>query len=103
MIHSAEMEALAVQEVNKLISESLADSITISDMGIDDKGNIQYKDNGGNWTTVILSSPTVSHCFDSNELREYDRKIKEYIDEKIDEKLNLFNESNKYKIMTGEE
>ena len=99
MIRSAEAKALAVQEVNKLISESLADSITISDMCIDDKGNIQYKDNGGNWTTVILSSPTVSYCFDSNELREYDRKIKEY----IDEKLNLFNEPNKYKIMTGEE
>ena len=83
MIRSAEAKALAVQEVNKLISESLADSITISDMCIDDKGNIQYKDNGGNWTTVILSSPTVSYCFDSNELREYDRKIKEYIDEKL--------------------
>ena len=97
------MEALAVQEVNKLISESLADSITISDMCIDDKGNIQYKDNGGNWTTVILSSPIVSHCSGSNELREYDKKIKEYIDERIDEKLNLFNEHSKYKIMTGEE
>ena len=103
MIHSAGMEALEVLEASKLMSESLADSITISDMRIDDKGNIQYKDNGGNWTTVILSSPTVSHCSDSNELREYDRKIKEYIDERIDEKLNLFNEPNKYKIMTGEE
>ena len=100
MIHSAGAEALAAQEASKLISESL---ITIGDMRIDDKGNIQYKDNSGNWTTVILSSPTVSHYFDSNELREYDRKIKEYIDERIDEKLNLFNESNKYKIMTGEE
>ena len=79
MIHSAEMEALEVQEANKLISESLADLITISDIRIDNKGNIQYKDNGGNWTTVILSSPTVSHCFDSNELREYDKKIKKYI------------------------
>ena len=103
MIHSAGTEASAVQEVSKLISESLPDLITISDIRIDDKDNIQYKDNGGNWTTVILSSPTVSHCFDSNELREYDRKIKEYIDERIDEKLNLFNEPNKYKIMTGEE
>ena len=103
MTHSAGMEALAAQEVNKLISESLADLITISDIRIDDKDNIQYKDNGGNWTTVILSSPTVSYCSDSNELREYDRKIKEYIDERIDEKLNLFNEPNKYKIMTGEE
>ena len=99
MIHSAGMEALEVLEASKLMSESLADSITISDMRIDDKGNIQYKDNGGNWTTVILSSPTVSQCSDSNERREYDRKIKEY----IDEKLNLFNEPNKYKIMTGEE
>ena len=100
MIQNAGMEALAVQEVNKLISESLANSITISDMCIDDKGNIQYKDNGGKWTTVTLSSPTVSHCFDS----EYDRKIKEYIDKRIDEKLNSFNEPhNKYKIMTGEE
>ena len=104
MIHSAGMEALAAQEVNKLISESLADLITISDIRIDDKDNIQYKDNSGNWTTVILSSPTVSHCFDSNELREYDRKIKEYIDERIDEKLNSFNEPhNKYKIITGED
>ena len=104
MIHSAGTEASAVQEVSKLISESLADLITISDIRIDDKDNIQYKDNSGNWTTVILSSPTVSHCFDLNELREYDKKIKEYIDARIDEKLNSFNEShNKYKIMTGEE
>ena len=99
MIHSVGVKASAVQEANKLISESLADLITISDIRIDDKDNIQYKDNGGNWTTVTLSSPTVSHCFDS----EYDRKIKEYIDKRIDEKLNSFNEHNKYKIMTGEE
>ena len=83
MIHSVGMEASAALEASKLMSESLAGSITIGDMRIDDKGNIQYKDNGGNWTTVILSSPTVSHCFDSNELREYDKKIKEYIDEKL--------------------
>ena len=104
MIHSAGTEASAVQEANKLISESLADLITISDIRIDDKDNIQYKDNGGNWTTVTLSSPIVSHCFDSNELREYDREIKEYIDKRIDEKLNSFNEPhNKYKIITGED
>ena len=48
MIHSAEAEALAVQEASKLVSESLAGSITIGDMCIDSKGNIQYKDNGGN-------------------------------------------------------
>lgn len=41
MIHSAEIKASAVQEANKLMSESLAGSITIGDMRIDDKGNIQ--------------------------------------------------------------
>ena len=125
MIQNAGMEALAVQEASKLISESLAGSITIGDMRIDDKGNIQYKDNGGNWATIISSSPTissiktrgsdkeyqnyainntVSHYLDLNSLREYDKRIKEYIDARIDEKLNSFNElHNKYKIMTGEE
>ena len=125
MIHSAEMEALEVQEASKLMSESLVGSITIGDMRIDDKGNIQYKDNGGNWTTVISSSPTissiktrgldgeyqnyaikdtVSHYLDLNSLREYDKKIKEYIDARIDEKLNSFSEPhNKYKIIMGED
>ena len=125
MIHSAEVKASAVQEASKLMSESLAGSITIGDMRIDDKGNIQYKDSGGNWTTVVSSSPTissiktrgldgeyqnyaikdtVSHYLDLNGLREYDKKIKEYIDERIDEKLNSFNEShNKYKIIMGED
>ena len=125
MIHSAGAEVLAVQEASKLMSESLAGSITIGDMRIDNKGNIQYKDNGGNWTTVILSSPTissiktrgsdgeyqnyaikdtVSHYLDLNGLREYDKKIKEYIDARIDEKLNSFNEHhNKYKIIAGED
>ena len=125
MIHSVEMEDSAALEASKLMSESLAGSITIGDMRIDDKGNIQYKDNGGNWTTVISSSPTissiktrrsdgeyqnyaikdtVSHYLDLNGLREYDKKIKEYIDARIDEKLNSFNEPhNKYKIITGED
>ena len=125
MIHSAGLEASAVQEANKLMSESLAGSITIGDMRIDDKGDIQYKDNGGNWPTVISSSPTissiktrgsageyqnyaikdtVSHYLDLNGLREYDKKIKEYIDARIDEKLNSFNEHhNKYKIIAGED
>lgn len=102
MTHSAGMEASAALEANRLMSEPITGSITIGDMRIDNKGNIQYKDNSGNWTRVI-SSPTISHCFDSNELREYDKKIKECIDERIDEKLNLFNGPNKYKIMTGEE
>ena len=120
MIHSAEAKASAVQEASKIISESLADLITICDMCIDNKGNIQCKDNRGNWTTVILS-PTISnietrmsdeeyqnyaikdtilHYLDLNELREYDKEIKEY----IDEKLNSFNEPhNKYKIIMGED
>ena len=119
MIHSVGMEVSAVQEASKLMSESLAGSITIGDMRIDGKGNIQYKDNGGNWTTVILS-PTISNIdtrildgeyqnysikdTDLNELREYDREIKEYIDARIDEKLNSFNEHhNKYKVITGED
>ena len=124
MIHSAEAKALAVQEASKLISESLAGSITIGDMRIDSKGNIQYKDSGGNWTTVV-SSPTistiktrgsdgeyqnyaikdtVSHYLDLNDLREYDKKIKEYIDARIDEKLNSFNKPHdKYKVIMGED
>ena len=124
MIHSAGMEASAAQEASKLISESLVDSITIGNMQIDDKGNIQYKDDSGNWITVT-SSPiistiktrgsngkyqnyaikdTIPHYLDLNSLREYDKKIKEYIDARIDEKLNSFNEPhNKYKIITGED
>lgn len=116
MIHSAGTEASAVQEASKLMSESLAGSITIGDMRIDDKGNIQYKDSGGNWTTVI-SSPTistinchgtdyaikdnVSHYLDMNGLQIYDKKIKEYIDKRIDEKLSRTADS-KYKVIMGE-
>ena len=48
MIHSAEVKASAVREASKLMSESLSGSITIGDMRIDDKGNIQYKDSGRN-------------------------------------------------------
>ena len=120
MTQSAETEDSAVQEVSKLISESLAGLTTICDMSIDNKGNIQYKDNRGNWTTVILSpaisnietrmsdeeyqnyaiKDTILHYLDLNELREYDKEIKEY----IDEKLNSFNEPhNKYKIIMGED
>ena len=40
MIHSAVTEALAVQEASKLISESLAGSITISDMRINENLNL---------------------------------------------------------------
>ena len=125
MIHSAGTEALAVREASKLMFESLAGSITIGNIRIDDKGNIQYKDSDGNWTTVISLSPTissiktrgsdreyqnytikdtVSHYLDLNGMQEYDKKIKEYIDARIDEKLNSFNEPhNKYKIIMGED
>ena len=125
MIHSAEMEASAALEASKLMFESLAGSITIGNIRIDDKGNIQYKDNSGNWTTVISSSPTistiktrgsdgeyqnyaikdtVSHYLDLNGLQEYDKKIKEYIDARIDEKFYSFNElHNKYKMIAGED
>ena len=108
MIHSVEMEASAALEASKLMSESLADSITIGDMHIDDKGNIQYKDSGGNWTTVISSLPTnaikdtVSPYIDLNGLREYDKKIKEYIDNRIDEKLANITKI-KYKVISGED
>ena len=40
MIHSAGTEALAAQEANRLMSESLADSIIISDMYIDENLNL---------------------------------------------------------------
>ena len=94
MIHSAEVKASAVQEANKLMSESLAGSITIGDIRIDGKGNIQYKDNSDNWTTVISTSEALAA----------NSTVHKYIDKRIDEKLNLFNEpNNKYKIMTGEE
>ena len=40
MIQNAGMEALEVLEASKLMSESLADSITISDMRIDENLNL---------------------------------------------------------------
>ena len=39
MIRNAEAKASAVQEASKLMSESLASSITIGDMRIDEKLN----------------------------------------------------------------
>ena len=39
MIHSVGVKASAVQEASKLMSESLASSITIGDMRIDEKFN----------------------------------------------------------------
>lgn len=110
MIHSAETEVLAVQGVSKLMSESLADSITIGDMRIDDKGNIQYKDNDGSWITVMSPSETLTvnsttHKYiDIEALKAYDKQIKKYIDARINEKLNSFDEPhNEYKIIMGED
>ena len=40
MIHSAGLEASVVLEASKLMSESLADSITISDIRIDENLNL---------------------------------------------------------------
>ena len=121
MTHSAEAEALAVRGVSKLMSESLAGSITIGDMRIDGKGNIQYKDSDGNWTTIISLSTissiktrgsdgeyqnyaikdNISHYLDMSGLQIYDKKIKKYIDKRIDEKLSKMADS-KYKVIMGE-
>ena len=43
MIHSAGTEALAVQEVSRLMSESLAGSIIIGNMCIDENFNLFNK------------------------------------------------------------
>ena len=108
MIHSAEAEALAVREASKLMSESLAGSITIGDMRIDSKGNIQYKDNGGNWTTVItpseaLTISSTTHKYvDIEALKVYDKKIKEYIEERLGS-LETKKSDSKYKVIMGED
>ena len=121
MIHSAGLEASVALEASKLLSESLAGSITIGDMRIDGKGNIQYKDSDGNWTTIISLSTissiktrgsdgeyqnyaikdNISHYLDMSGLQIYDKKIKEYIDKRIDEKLSKMADS-KYKVIKGE-
>ena len=93
--------------INRL-NESLAGSIIIDDMRIDDKGNIQYKDNSGNWTTVIIPSDTLTvssttHKYvDIEALKAYDKKIKEYIEERLGS-LETEKADSKYKVMTGEE
>ena len=93
--------------INRL-NESLAGSIIIDDMRIDDKGNIQYKDNSGNWTTVIIPSDTLTvssttHKYvDIEALKAYDKKIKEYIEERLGS-LETEKSDSKYKVMTGEE
>ena len=108
MIHSVGMEASAVQEVSKLMSESLAGSIIIDDMRIDNKGNIQYKDNSGNWTTVItpsdaLTVSSTTHKYvDIKALKAYDKKIKEYIEERLGS-LKTEKSDSKYKVIMGED
>ena len=121
MIRSAEAKASAVLEASKLISESLAGLTTICDMCIDNKGNIQCKDNRGNWTTIISLSTissiktrgsdgeyqnyaikdNISRYLDMSGLQIYDKKIKEYIDKRIDEKLSKMADST-YKVIMGE-
>ena len=108
MIHSAEVKASAVREASKLMSESLAGSITIGDMRIDNKGNIQYKDNSGNWTTVItpseaLTMSSTTHKYvDIEALKVYDKKIKEYIEERL-RSLETEKSDSKYKVIMGED
>ena len=108
MIHSVGIEASAVQEASKLMSESLAGSIIIDDMRIDNKGNIQYKDNSGNWTTVItpsdaLTVSSTTHKYvDSEALKAYDKKIKEYIEERLGS-LETEKSDSKYKVIMGED
>lgn len=119
MIHSVGMEASAALEASRLMSEPLAGSITIGDMRIDDKGNVQFRDNSDNWITVDMNRPTISNIdchgttyaikdnvsnyLDIEGLQYYDKKIKEYIDDRIDEKLKQFVEKDgKYKVMMGE-
>ena len=93
--------------INRL-NESLAGSITIGDMRIDSKGNIQYKDNGGNWTTVItlseaLTMSSIIHKYvDIEALKAYDKKIKEYIEERLGG-LETEKSDSKYKVIMGED
>lgn len=114
MIHSVGMEASVALEASRLMSEPLAGSITIGD-----KGNVQFRDNSNNWITVDMNRPTISNIdchgttyaikdnvsnyLDIEGLQYYDKRIKEYIDSRIDEKLKQYVEKDgKYKIMTGE-
>ena len=93
--------------INRL-NESLAGSITIGDMRIDSKGNIQYKDNGGNWTTAItlseaLTMSSTTHKYvDIEALKAYDKKIKEYIEERLGS-LETEKSDSKYKVIMGED
>ena len=84
MIHSAGLEASVALETSKLMSESLAGSITIGDMRIDGKGNIQYKDSDGNWTTIISLSTisSIKTCGSDGEYQNYAIKdnISHYLD-----------------------
>lgn len=119
MIHSEEPQVSAVLEASNVWIDNITGSITIGDMRIDDKGNVQFRDNSDNWTTVDINRPTISNIdchgttyaiednvsnyLDIEGLQYYDKKIKEYIDDRIDEKLKQFVEKDgKYKVMIGE-
>ena len=80
-------------------------SLTISEMKIDSDGVLKVKCND-EWISVCTDTPTISnisHYLDLHELQEYDRKIKEYIDKRIEEKLSGQTIESKYKIITGED
>ena len=98
------MEASAVQEASKLMFEPLTSSFIIGDMRIDDKGNIQYKNNSSvmSPSETLTVNSTVYKYVDIEALKAYDKKIKEYIEERL-RSLETKKSDSKYKIMTGEE
>ena len=104
MIHSAEVKASAVQEASKLMFEPLTSSFIIGDMRIDDKGNIQYKNNSGvmSPSETLTVNSTVYKYVDIEALKAYDKKIKEYIEERLGS-LETEKSDSKYKVIMGED
>ena len=108
MIHSAEVKALAAQELSRLISEPLMTNVTIGDIKIDGDRKVQFRTKDNEWVTVDMSKPIITVNDDSSPkyvdfegLKIYGKKIKEYIDKRIDEKLSELGDS-KYKVIMGE-
>lgn len=106
-IQNEELQASEARELSRLMLEPLMTNITIGDMKIDNKGNIQYKNNSGSWTTVISPSETLAvnstacKYVDIEVLKAYDKKIKEYIEERLGS-LETEKSDSRYKVMTGE-
>lgn len=108
MIHNAGMEASAAQELSRLISEPLMTNVTIGDIKIDGDRKVQFRTNDNEWVTVDMSKPIITVNDDNSPkyvdfegLKIYGKKIKEYIDKRIDEKLSELGNS-KYKVIMGE-